>query len=159
MKLEFSASPTAHARALQAGGPDAYGRPAERTVSDGGGNPCRHCLREIPAGAGMLIAAYRPFGAAQPYAETGPIFLCEAPCERYRDETGRLPPLFARRAHLLVRGYDAAERIVYGTGRVVAVADCEAAVTETLAAPRVAFVHLRSATNNCYQARAGRAEG
>ncbi len=27
--------------------PDANGMPAERAVSDGGGNPCRHCLRDI----------------------------------------------------------------------------------------------------------------
>jgi hypothetical protein len=69
-------------RHIQAGGRDAYGQPAETTVSDGQGNPCRHCLRQIPAGAGMLILAHRPFPGLQPYAETGPIFLCATGCDR-----------------------------------------------------------------------------
>ena len=60
---------------LRAGGGDAYGNPAERTISDGEGNPCRHCLGFVPKGEEMLILAHRPFGAVQPYAETGPIFV------------------------------------------------------------------------------------
>ncbi len=55
----------------------AIGRTA---VSDGHGNPCRSCLADIRAGAAMLIVAARPFPALQPYAETGPIFLCAADC-------------------------------------------------------------------------------
>ena len=61
---------------VRAGGPDAYGLPAERVVSDGEGNPCRSWLDHVPEGAGMLILAARPFPAMQPYAETGPILLC-----------------------------------------------------------------------------------
>ncbi|MEZ5754860.1 MAG: DUF1203 domain-containing protein [Paracoccaceae bacterium] len=79
--LRFVPIPTEIARAYQADGLDSYGLLPERRVSDGGGNPCRHCLRMIPAGAGMLVLAHRPFGALQPYAETGPIFLCADPCE------------------------------------------------------------------------------
>jgi hypothetical protein len=157
MKLRFSPIPTAHARALQSGAPDAYGNPAERAVSDGGGNPCRHCLNDIPAGAGMLIAAYQPFsGGRQPYAETGPIFLCAEPCERHA-ETDELPELFHGRAGLLIRGYGPDERIVYGTGKVVPTGECDREIAAILNDPKVAFVHLRSATNNCYQARVGRA--
>ena len=55
MTIRFTPLPTATVRALQSGGPDAYGQPPERHVSDGGGNPCRHCLRMIPAGAPMLV--------------------------------------------------------------------------------------------------------
>ena len=77
----FVAIPTEIARHYQAGGVDSYGLLPERKVSDGGGNPCRHCLRMIPEGAGMLVLAHRPFGTLQPYAETGPIFLCADACE------------------------------------------------------------------------------
>lgn len=158
MLLRFSAIPTTHARALRAGGPDANGRPPERTVSGGGANPCRHCLGDIPAGAGMLIAAYRPFSSIQPYAETGPIFLCEAECDRHPEAAG-LPAMLRSRTSLLIRGYDADERIVYGTGKIVSTGRCDAEIAAILDDPAVAFVHLRSASNNCYQARADRAGG
>ena len=67
--VRFIALPAETARAWRAGAPDAYGMPAERTVSDGNGNPCRHCLRDIPKGVGMLVLAHRPFPALQPYAD------------------------------------------------------------------------------------------
>jgi hypothetical protein len=63
--------------------------PAERAVSDGQGNPCRSCLHEVPAGAGMLILAARPFPAAQPYAETGPIFFCADACKAWSGQACR----------------------------------------------------------------------
>jgi hypothetical protein len=155
MPLRFSAIPTAAAEALRSGGPDAYGRPAERAVSDGGGNPCRHCLRDIPAGAAMLILAWRPFPAAQPYAETGPVFLCAEPCARHPD-TPEPPPVIAGRKRFMVRGYGGDHRIVYGTGAVVATADLVASAEAMLADPGVAYLHLRSASNGCYQARVDR---
>lgn len=78
--ITFTAIPTEIARAYQAGGPDANGQPPERHISDGGGNPCRHCLGLIPKGAKMLVLAHRPFPNPQPYAEIGPIFLCASSC-------------------------------------------------------------------------------
>ena len=67
--------------ALRSGGHDAYDCAPERTISDGAGNPCRHCLDFIPKGAEMSILAYRPLDMAQPYARTGPIILCAEGCE------------------------------------------------------------------------------
>ena len=75
MLLRYVALPTEDVRALQRGGPDAYGMVPERRVSDGDGVPCRHCLKNVAAGKDYLILAYRPFPELQPYAETGPIFL------------------------------------------------------------------------------------
>ncbi len=72
--LQFIAMPTEIARALQSGSLDANGQLCETHVSDGAGNPCRHCLKEIPEGAAMLVLAYRPFDQLPPYAETGPVF-------------------------------------------------------------------------------------
>jgi hypothetical protein len=58
---------------------------------------------------------------------------------------------------MLVRGYGADDRIVYGTGQVVESGRIEAICAELLEDPRVAYVHLRSASNNCYHARVDRA--
>jgi hypothetical protein len=138
--------------ALRAGGPDANGQPAERgAISDGMGAPCRHCLRHVPAGQEYLILAHRPFPAPQPYAETGPIFLCAAPCARW-DGAG-VPPILTTSPDYLLKGYSAGHRIVYGTGRIVPAGEVPAYAARVLEDADVAFVDVRSARNNCFQCR------
>ena len=151
--MRFVAMPTDVARAYQSGGVDANGQAPERAVSDGGGNPCRHCLRMIPEGAMMLVLAHRPFSAPQPYAEVGPIFLCARLCEAGGGEA--LPELLGSPDYL-VRGYGADHRIVYGTGGVVATDLIALRAQELLSDDRVAYLHVRSARNNCYQVRIDR---
>lgn len=148
--MRYVAIPTDVVRGYQAGGPDANGQVPERKVSDGGGNPCRHCLKMIPEGAGILVLAHRPFPAPQPYAEVGPIFLCADGCEAGGGEA--LPEMLASPDYI-VRGYGADDRIVYGTGGVVATASIPARAEALFADPRVAYAHVRSARNNCYQLR------
>lgn len=53
--MHFNPIATKTARHYQAGGLDASGQALERDVSNGDGSPCRHCLKDIPKGAGMLI--------------------------------------------------------------------------------------------------------
>ena len=158
MPVVFHPLPTDEVRALQAGGRDAYGHAPERAVSDGGGAPCRHCLRHVPEGAAMLILAHCPFPAPQPYAETGPIFLCADACPAWDPARG-VPPVLKTAPDYLIKGYGDDDRIVYGTGRVAPadriVRDCETLFAD----PRVAYIHIRSARNNCYQARAVRGQG
>jgi Protein of unknown function (DUF1203) len=151
-RTRFVALATEAVRAVQRGGPDANGLPPERHVSDGDGNPCRHCLTGIGAGEPMLILAWRPFPALQPYAELGPIFLHATPCRRYDADRG-VPVMFLGWERVLVRGYGADDRIVYGTGQVVATADLATAVARLLDRSGVAYLHVRSASNNCYQCR------
>ncbi len=148
--MRFVAIPTDVVRAYQAGGPDANGQVPERQISEGGGTPCRHCLGMIPKGAEMLVLAHRPFPAPQPYAEVGPIFLCADPCDAGGGEG--VPDMLASPDYI-VRGYGAGDRIVYGTGGVVATGAITARAAELFADPRVAYVHVRSARNNCYQVR------
>jgi hypothetical protein len=148
--IHFTPIPTAHVRALQAGAPDANGQPPERHISDGGGNPCRHCLQLIPKGAELLVLAHRPFPAPQPYAELGPIFLCADACPA--GGGGDLPETL-NSPDYITRGYGPDDRIVYGTGGVTATADIPARAQALLADPRVAYVHVRSARNNCFQVR------
>lgn len=152
MKPVFKALPTAAVRALQGGAPDAYGLTPERKISDGDGVPCRHCLQNVGAGEVYLVLAFRPFPAVQPYAETGPIFLHAEPCTRAVDSDA-LPELFARTAAYIVRGYSADDRIVYGTGAVVPTPDIPARASDLLARDDIAYLHMRSARNNCYQCR------
>lgn len=148
--IRFTAIPTETVRAYQAGGADANGQPPEHHISDGAGNPCRHCLHMIPKGAGMLILAHRPFPSAQPYAEIGPIFLCAGACTKASADT--LPEILAAPDYI-IRGYSAQNRIVYGTGAVVPTATIPAEAEARLTDPRVAYLHIRSARNNCYQLR------
>lgn len=155
MPIHFTPLPTKTARAYQAGGLDANGQRPERVVAQGNGNPCRHCLQMIPEGAGMLILAHRPFPTPQPYAEIGPIFLCADACKA-PTPGGALPAILAS-SDYIVRGYGADDRIVYGTGAVVPVGQISAEADARLADPRVAYVHVRSSRNNCYQLRIDRA--
>jgi hypothetical protein len=149
MQPIFTPIPTDIARAYQAGGPDANGQRPEVHASDGDGNPCRHCLAMIPKGAGMLI----PFSAPQPYAEIGPIFLCAEPC--MAGGGADLPAILASPDYI-VRGYGADDRIVYGTGAVTPVADIALRAGQLLGDPGIAYVHVRSAQNNCFQVRIDR---
>lgn len=157
MLIRFTALPTDKVHALQEGGTDAYGQTPERRVSDGDGVPCRHCLRNVRAGEGYLILAYRPFPELQPYAETGPIFLHAEPCER-APETDVLPDLFKPTPDYILRGYGHDDRIVYGTGAVTPTGKICERSHELLERPEIAYVHMRSARNNCYQCRIERSQ-
>ena len=152
--IRFSPIPTDTARAVQTGGLDAYGMLPERKLSDGGGNPCRHCLGMIPEGAEMLVLAHRPFPALPPYAETGPSVLCAAPCAA--GGGGDLPEMLASPDYIL-RGYGADDRIVYGTGAVTPTGQIATRAAALFTDARVAYVHVRSARNNCYQCRIDKA--
>src|SRR5262245_39052954 len=157
MSIRISALETAVVEKLRNGGLDANGHKPERHVGKGGGMmPCRHCLTDIEAGEPYLILAHRPFPKAQPYAEQGPIFLHAESCRRHPDSAD-VPDLFLERASYLIRGYGADDRIVYGTGKIVVSAGMPAAAAEMFDDPRVAYIHVRSASNNCYQARIDRA--
>ena len=151
MDLKFHAYDQPFVDAARAGGPDANGQPAEHALSDGAGNPCRSCLRDVPKGANMLILAARPFPELQPYAETGPIFLCAEPCMPWAGDG--LPPILASSPDYLLKGYSSDNRIVYGTGAVVAKNLLAVYAAEVLSDTRVAYVDVRSSRNNCFQTR------
>lgn len=154
MKIHYEAISTDTARSLQNGDPDAYGNVPERAVSDGSRIPCRHCLKLVDEGDEYLIVAHRPFSNLQPYSETGPIFLHADFCERAAADA-KLPDMLDSPAYL-VRGYDAGERIIYGTGKVVPTADISTYAGALLKDDKVEFVHVRSAENNCFQCRVER---
>lgn len=151
MNLTFTPYDQTTVKRLRNGGPDAYGTPAEVTISDGGGNPCRFCLHEIPRGAPMLVCAGRPFAKPQPYAETGPIFLCADDCDAYAGSG--LPPVLQTSPDYLLKAYGHDERIIYGTGRITPSQDIETYAANLLSRADVAYVDVRSSRNNCFQTR------
>jgi len=155
MPIRFSALKTPVARALQAGGRDANNLLPEKVISQGGGMPCRHCLQYIEAGEEMLIFAYRPFATVQPYAEQGPVFLHGKSCTRH-EETETSPLMFQEWEQLLIRGYTRDERIKYGTGKVIETRFLADECAAVLADRDIEFIHVRSASNNCYQCRVER---
>jgi hypothetical protein len=58
-----------------------------------------------------------------------------------------------------MRGYCSDERIVYGTGQIVPTDDIAAEAGALLDRPGIAFVDVRSASNNCFQCRIVPARG
>lgn len=151
MSIRIEALPTSIVESLQSGELDSYGNSPEHRVSEGSGVPCRHCLQQVAAGKSYLIVAHRPFESVQPYAETGPIFIHADPCERASPDI-HLPDMLSSDRYI-VRGYDAEERIVYGTGDVVATEDIPSVSENLLKRDNVEFIHVRSAQNNCFQCR------
>ena len=151
MTIKIVALPTKDVHALQSGQADANGQQPEQAISDGNGNPCRHCLKEIAADEPMLVLAHRPFSNIQPYAEVGPIFLCSKHCEQY-PQNADIPNLYENRT-MLVRGYTADQRIRYGTGKTIPVTALKDYAQSLFSNKEIAFVHVRSATNNCYHFR------
>ena len=110
----------------------------------------------IPKGAGMLILSHRPFPAPQPYAEMGLIFLCTEGCQAGGGEA--VPEILASPEYIL-RGYSDRDRIIYGTGAVVSTGRLAEEAGPRFADPGVAYLHVRSARNNCFQVRIERDRG
>ena len=155
-EFRIVAIPSDAATRFRDSGLDANGQPPERHISDGDGVPCRHCLTDVAMGESFLILAYRPFPKPQPYAEIGPIFLHADTRRRYEDSS--IPAMFLARERILIRGYGADDRIVYGTGKVIPTTDLAAAAADLFRRTDVAYAHLRSASNNCFQCRLERSE-
>ena len=150
--LRFIALDTSRVEALQNGQPDDNGQLPERYTSKGQGIPCRHCLQDVEAGDDFLALAYRPFPDLQPYAELGPIFLHAERCSRYSNEH-EPPQMLFKRDSVLLKGYTHENRILYGTGQIVEPQDIKEAAQAIFENPGVAYIHVRSASNNCYTCR------
>ena len=151
MRPKFFALPTDQVTAIRDTRRDAYGNPVEVAVSNGDDAPCRHCLQWVPKGERYLVLAHRPFEGQNPYAETGPVFVCEKNCARAEPSDARPATLAAEK--YLVRGYSTSERIVYGTGEVTPSEGIMDYAETLLARDDIAFVDVRSASNNCYHCR------
>ncbi len=151
MKIAFHGLPSAVVADIRRTQIDAYGNPVEEHMSDGDAYPCRHCLGAIPKGQTYLILAHCPFETRNPYAETGPIFLCATDCAP-APHRADLPAILLAPDYI-VRGYGADERIQYGTGQMTPTDQIATYAAHLLDRDDVAFVDVRSARNNCFQCR------
>ena len=147
--------PAEHAKSYWQGEPDANGQIPERYISDGCGIPCRHCLSNVAAGEPYLVLSYCPFVQKQPYAECGPIFLHAEPCTAYQDNT-TIPAMCLKGQPRIVKGYDSADRIIYGTGKIVAPEQITTYARELFTDVSVSYIHVRSSQYNCYSFRIDR---
>jgi hypothetical protein len=132
---------------------DYYGNPGDIMLSDGA-FPCRHCLTDLPEGAPALLVAHRPFASDAPFSEVGPIFVCPDGCDAYA-RASALPEVIRRR-RVVVRAYDASDRIRYGHHELVDGEQAEGAIHRLLADPATAYLHIRSALTGCYHCRVER---
>jgi len=152
MNISFVALNTTLARDLQRGGKDANGQTPQRATSDGGTIPCRHCLTPVGKGEDYLILAHRPFPEAQPFAETGPIFLHAKECSR-AIASGKPAPMFQLGGSYILRGYSQNHWINHDAAEVVTPEKLTETGRRLLSRNDVAYVHMRSSKMNCYQCR------
>ena len=68
-----------------------------------------------------------------------------------------MAPMFRATPDYILRGYGPDDRIVYGTGGVIPTHKICARVHELFEREDVAYLHMRSARNNCYQLKVERA--
>ena len=128
-------------RAAQAGAPDH----AIAVADSPDGFPCRHCLRWAQPGERMILFPFASIPAGRPYSESGPIFVHEEPCERYR-LTNEFPAAF--RHGRAIRAYDSKQNLI--AGEVVNGNSPEAVIEKLLQNPETAFIQVRSASHGCY---------
>lgn len=155
MPIQFLALEDDVVAAYRNGSIDANGQSPELRVASKSELPCRHCMDFIKAGEQFLTLAHRPFPAPQPYAELGPIFLHADACKR-GGGTSEVPPFLLSPTYI-IRGYGLDDRIVYGTGQIVETRKIPATAEAILQDRTIAYIHVRSASNNCYHCRIERA--
>jgi hypothetical protein len=144
--FRIHALPAETLEAVRADGPDALGRPAERSTAEGG-EPLRCCLRDARPGEQLLLFAYQLPLPAGPYRETGPVFAHAEPCEGPAYATV-YPPDWRGRPQVL-RAYDERGRIHDAT-RVHDGQDPERVIAGMLAEPGVAAIHSRNIAYGCF---------
>ncbi len=122
-------------------------------VRDGKPHQCRVCLTLSHPDESVILLAHRPFESQQPYAETGPIFVHERPCQPYV-ENSIYPPDFPRSA-VVLRGYSSDERIL--DAQAVGKREVETVIAELFANPEIAYLHARNLGHGCFMFRLDRA--
>lgn len=151
--IRFLGLDSAEAQARRDSGPEDRGGAMERLPA-GEGYPCRHCLSDIPEGAETLLFLHRPFARLGPYSEEGPIFLCAEDCAAFDPARG-LPPILETR-EVILRGYDARDRIAYGKAAQAQGSEIVAAAERLLDDPALAYLHVRSLFSGCFLCRVER---
>jgi hypothetical protein len=109
-------------------------------------------LRWAQPGERVILFPYASIPPDRPYAESGPIFVHEAPCESY-GATNNYPPDF--RQGRVVRAYDSQDDMIDAS--VVEGEEPEAVIAKLFRNPATAFLQVRSATRGCFTFKIERA--
>jgi hypothetical protein len=136
--------------AMRRQGADEFGNPWERRDAEGW-EPLRCCLRRAGQGAAIALIGYTPWQLpwTTPWSEAGPVFVCFEGCGGYPAMDVYPPAL--RDQHALLNPFDGTGGRAYEHITVVEPdEDHERAVREVLAQPDVSFLHVRSATAQCF---------
>jgi hypothetical protein len=125
------------------------------TVTAGGGEPLRCCLRNATEGESLVLFNYEPPlpGTDSPYQEKGAVFTHAGVCEGPASVTS-YPADWVGRGQAL-RAYD--ERgWIHPSTHVHDGTDPDAAIASVLAHPEVVEVHSRNLAYGCYMFRVTR---
>ena len=128
-------------RAAEAGAPDH----AVISVTSPNEAPCRHCLRWAQPGEQVVLFPYASIAPGRPYAESGPIFVHAAPCERYQ-AIDEFPAAF--RQGRVIRAYDREQNMI--AGEIVNGREPETVIEKLFENPETEFIQVRSADRGCY---------
>ena len=141
--------PTETAERFRRTGRDDNGNEVRRVVAtEGGGFPCRHCLRSAQPGETMLLGSYnlpRPRGI---YWTPSPIFLHETMCTRAMGRN-EIAPIVRSNSLVSVRAYDASDQCLYELGQVCMGEDVDGPLERAINDPRTAFVNIHTARPGC----------
>ena len=148
--LQYKAIDPERLGAMRSQGADEFGNPWKQRTAEGW-EPLRCCLRTAAEGEDIALISYSPWPRPwdTPWAEAGPVFVCHGRCGGYQTP-GDYPPDLRGRFSLLnpfdhtgARAYQHIKFVEPGD-------DYPAAVAMVMAQPEVAYLHVRSATAQCF---------
>jgi len=130
------------------------GNPVKSVRADASpGYPCRLSLKDAAPGEELFLVSHSPFTSANPYRETGPVFIRKN-AQTAKLVANQLPEIVLAR-QVVVRAYDS-------TGTMLAAepaqgSEAASQIRKFLADPEVEFVHIRAALSGCFLCEARRA--
>lgn len=144
-------------RQVRTTGIDALGRPAEWFIDHAGGNQVRCCLTTSRPGERVGLISHRPLEGNRPWAEVGPVYVHGDTCPASESDTP--VPDWLDASPRVLRSYDASGAMIYAANRIVDSGEgVEAALEDILSDPMITEVHIRNLVEQCFIAKAVRAE-
>jgi hypothetical protein len=123
-----------------------YGHPTHTEVATGHG-PCRQCLRTFAVGhERRVLFTYDPFTGTESLPLPGPVFIHEAPCERYAEDGGF--PVDMRSHPLTFNAYARGRQL--RAQEYVADGCVEPVIERLLGRSDVDYIHVRDTRAGCF---------
>lgn len=144
-------------RQVRTTGLDTLGRPAEWFIDHEGGNQVRCCLTKSRPGERIGLISHRPLEVNRPWAEVGPVYIHADACPAPADDAPF--PEWLDASPRVLRAYDQSGAMIYAANRIVAAGEgVEAALKDILSDLTLTEVHIRNLVEQCFIAKAVRAE-